>query len=219
MPTVLVQGRIAAPHAHRLRAFAPEGWEVTVWDPSSDPVEAFEPLALAADVIVGGGIPIPWPEVPNLKLFQIPWTGFDFTAPEKMPTGVPVANTYEHETTIAEFIMAGILEMRVGLRKLDGDFRAGGWEGLAPGVSPLHGEVRGATLGVIGYGHIGYETAVRAKAFGMRCIGVRRSQQPCPSELDWLGQNDRMDELLAESDFVLVACDMNAETILSLIHI
>lgn len=132
MPTVLVQGRIAAPHAPRLKRFAPDGWDVTVWDPSSDPVEAFEPLALEADVIVGGGVPIPWPEVPNLKLFQIPWTGFDFTAPAKMPPGVPVANTYEHETTIAEFIMAGILEMRVGLRQLDCDFRAGGWEGLAP---------------------------------------------------------------------------------------
>ena len=213
MPTVLVQGRIAAPHAPRLKRFAPDGWDVTVWDPSSDPVEAFEPLALEADVIVGGGVPIPWPEVPNLKLFQIPWTGFDFTAPAKMPPGVPVANTYEHETTIAEFIMAGILEMRVGLRQLDCDFRAGGWEGLAPGVSPIHREVRGATLGIIGYGHIGYETAIRANAFGMRCIGVRRSQQPYPAELAWLGQNDRMDELLAQSDFVLVACDMNDETI------
>ncbi len=213
MPTVLVQGRIAAPHAHRLRRYAPDGWEVTVWDPSNDPVEAFGPLAAHADVIVGGGIPTAWPEVPNLKLFQIPWTGYDFTAPEKIPTGVPVANTFEHETAIAEFIMAGILEMRVGLQTLDADFRKGGWEGLAPGVSPIHGEVRGATLGVIGYGHIGYETAIRANAFGMRCIGVRRSKQPCPPELAWLGQNDRMDELLAESDFVLVACDMNAETI------
>ena len=213
MPTVLIQGRIAAPKADLMRRYAPEGWEVAVWDPATDPVEAFEPLAKQADVIVGGGIPTPWPEVPNLKLFQIPWTGFDFTAPEKMPPGVPVANTYEHETTIAEFILAGMLEWKVGLRKLDADFRAGGWEGLAPGVSPVHGEVRGATLGVIGYGHIGHETAVRANAFGMRCIGVRRSAQPCPPELDWLGQNDRMDELLADSDFVLVACDMNAETI------
>ena len=213
MPTVLVQGRIAAPHAHRLKRHAPAGWDVAVWDPSTDPVEAFEPLARQADVIVGGGIPIAWPEVPKLKLFQIPWTGFDFTAPEKMPPGLPVANTYEHETAIAEYIMAGILEMRVGLRKLDSDFRAGGWEGLAPGVAPIHGEVRGATLGVIGYGHIGHETALRAKAFGMRCIGIRRSAQPRPAELDWLGQTDRMDELLAESDFVLVACDMNDETI------
>lgn len=212
MPTVLVQGRIAAPHAHRLKRFAPDGWEVAVWDPMADPVEAFEPLAARADVIVGGGIPIAWPDVPNLKLFQIPWTGFDFTAPEKMPPGVAVANTYEHETAIAEFILAGILEMRVGLRTLDRDFRAGGWGGFAPGVSPIHGEVRGATLGIIGYGHIGHETAIRANAFGMRCIGVRRSKQPCPPELAWLGQNDRLDELLATSDFVLVACDLNDET-------
>ena len=31
-----------------------------------------------------------------------------------------------------------------------------------------------------------------------------------PPELDWLGGPDRLDELLAESDFVLIACAMNS---------
>ena len=47
----------------------------------------------------------------------------------------------------------------------------------------------------------------------MRCIGVRRSAVPCPPELDWLGQSHDIDELLAASDFVVVACDMNESTI------
>lgn len=213
MPTVLVQGRIAAPRLDLMQKYAPEGWQVTCWNPKEQSEEEFLPLALEADVIVGGGIPVPWPEVPKLKLFQIPWTGYDFTSPERMPKGVPVANTFEHETTIAEFVLAGMLEWQIGLRAMDAEFRAKGWGGYAAGGTPSHRELRGATLGIIGHGHIGRETAIRANAFGMRCIGVRRSEKPCPPELDWLGQNDRMDELLETSDFVLVACDMNDETI------
>lgn len=213
MPIVLVQGAIATSRIDLMRRFAPEGWQVSNWDPANDDPADFTALAQTADVIVGGGPPVPWPEVPNLKLFQIPWTGFDFTAPEKMPKGVPVANTYEHETAIAEYVLLGMLEWQIGLRHMDADIRANGWAGYGPGRAPIHGEVMGKTLGIVGHGHIGMETARRANAFGMRCIGIRRSAQPCPPELDWLGQSDRLDELLAESDFVLIACDMNDETI------
>ena len=62
------------------------------------------------------------------------------------------------------------------------------------------------------YGQIGAEVAKRANAFGMRVIGVRRRQQPTPAFLDWLGTADRLDELLAESDFVIIACDLNDAT-------
>ncbi|MEM9062004.1 MAG: 2-hydroxyacid dehydrogenase [Pseudomonadota bacterium] len=213
MPKVLVQGAIAARRAPMLAEMLGPDWQVVSWHPGQDAKDAFSPLATDADVIVGGGIPVAWPEVGKLKLFQIPWTGFDFTAPEKMPKGVPVANTFEHETCIAEFVLLAMLEWEIGLRHLDSDIRKNGWGGFGPGLAPSHGEVKGKTLGIVGYGHIGHETAMRAKAFGMRCIGIRRSAQPCTPELDWLGQTDRLDELLAESDFVLIACDMNEETI------
>ena len=213
MPTILVQGAIAAARVDLMRKHAPDGWRVELWDPAHDAIDTFAAKARAADVIVGGGIPTDWPDVPKLKLFQIPWTGYDFTAPEKIPVGVPVANTFEHETAIAEYALLGMLEWEIGLRHLDASFRSEGWCGYGPGIAPTHGEVRGKTLGIVGYGHIGYETAMRANAFGMHSIGVRRSKQPCPPELDWLGQTDRLGELLAESDYVLIACDMNAETI------
>lgn len=213
MPTVLVQGAIAAPRADLLRRHAPAGWEVLVWDPKTDDPGAFAGLAKRADVIVGGGIPVPWPPVPALKLFQIPWTGHDFTAPEKIPAGVPVANTFEHETAIAEYVLLGMLEWQIRLCALDRAFRDTGWGGHGTGQAPSHGEVRGKTLGIVGHGHIGHETAVRARAFGMRCIGIRRSARPCPPELDWLGRPDRLDDLLGQSDYVLIACDMNDQTI------
>ena len=49
MPTVLVQGRIAAPKADLMRRHAPKGWQVTVWNPETDRVADFESLAIERD--------------------------------------------------------------------------------------------------------------------------------------------------------------------------
>jgi len=213
MPTALVQGRIASPYADMLRNFLSDNWEVLVWDPEKNNVDEFVPMALRADAVIGGTIPLAkWPTTPNLKLFQIPWTGYDFCSPETMPAGIPVANCFEHESAIAEYVLAGMLETRIGLRQMDAKFRAKGWDGRMPGAGVYHGEVRNNTVGIIGYGHIGEEVAKRAKAFDMRVIGVRRSAQETPEFMDWLGTSERMDELLSESDFIIVTCDLNSET-------
>lgn len=211
--TVLVQGRIAAPRAEALRARLGAGWQVLTWTPEADAPEAFAALAAKADAIVGGAPPVqPWPPVPRLKLFQIPWTGHEWTGPERMPQGVPVANCFEHETAIAEYVLLAMLEWRIRLCRMDARFRREGWGGRGVASGPRHGEVRGASLGILGYGHIGHEVALRARAFGMRVAGIRRARVPCPPELDWLGTPDRLDELIGWSDFLLLACDLNDET-------
>ncbi len=213
MPTVLVQGRIATDHTERLRGLLDDSWTVLEWDPRKHAVDDFTPMATEADVVIGGKIPLErWPAVPKLKLFQIPWAGHDFCTPADMPAGVPVCNTYEHESSIAEYVLAAMLEWRIGLRHMDANFRANGWGGKGPGESAEHGEVRGSMVGIVGYGHIGAEVARRAAAFDMRVIGIRRRQQDTPEPLDWLGTSDRLDDLLAQSDFVVIACDMNDET-------
>ncbi|HUF86590.1 MAG TPA: 2-hydroxyacid dehydrogenase [Thermohalobaculum sp.] len=213
MPTVLLQGRLAAPRADALRERLGADWRVLAWHPDADPLDAFAPLAAEADSIVGGRPPVePWPPVPRLRLFQIPWTGSEWTGPERMPRGVAVANVYEHETAIAEYVVLAMLEWRIGLRGMDARFRREGWGGRQVATGPRHGEVRGATLGIVGHGHIGHEVALRARALGMRVAGIRSTQLPCPPELDWLGTPERLDELLGWSDFVLLACDLNAAT-------
>ena len=106
-----------------------------------------------------------------------------------------------------------MLEMKIGLRDMDKRFRAEGWGGRQPGASLFHEEIRSRTVGLIGYGHIGKEIAKRAAAFDMRIIAIRRSQQDAVAPLDWIGTVDQLDKLLTESDFVVVACDMNEDTI------
>lgn len=213
MPTVLMQGFIAPNHVEDIRRHLPADWKILSWDSRTEDAQAFAPLATKADAIVGGNIPgTGWPETPKLKIFQIPWTGYNFTSEARMPAGVPVCNCFEHESAIAEYILLGMLEWSLGLRKMDADFRATGWSGKMPGAGPLHGEVKGKTVGIVGYGHIGEAVAKRAVAFDMRVVGIRRSKQTTPPNLAWLGQSDRLDDLLEESDFVVLACDLNDET-------
>ncbi len=213
MPTALVQGRIAVQYTHLLKKYLTDDWVVLEWDPATNIPSEFPEMAAKADCMVGGAIPSEqWPPIPNLKLFQIPWTGYDFCSTQTMPANVPVCNCFEHESAIAEYVLGGMLEMCLGLRKLDQDFRSGGWKGKNPGENIPHGELLNATVGIIGYGHIGFEVAKRAKAFGMRVIGTRRSRQETPEFLDWLGTADKMGQLLSESDYIIVACDLNAET-------
>lgn len=78
--------------------------------------------------------------------------------------------------------------------------------------APPLGELRGATLGLVGFGHIGHEIAVRAKAFGMRVIAVRRrpALEPAPADAQW--GMERLDDLLAQSDWLVVCAAHTRET-------
>lgn len=72
-------------------------------------------------------------------------------------------------------------------------------------------ELAGQTLGVIGAGSIGSEIAIRAKAFGMKTIGVAtraREQAGFDRVLDRSG----LDELLSTSDYVVVITPLTEAT-------
>ncbi len=69
----------------------------------------------------------------------------------------------------------------------------------------------GKTVGIIGLGAIGSETARRAQAFGMKVVGCRRSQRRA-RYCDAMVPRERLPELLHESDFVIIAVPWTPET-------
>ena len=75
----------------------------------------------------------------------------------------------------------------------------------------VHGEVAGKTIGIVGFGRIGKAIAVRARAFGMRVLAVNRSGAPA-AEADRVERFDWLEGLLAESDYVVLACPLTDET-------
>ncbi len=73
-------------------------------------------------------------------------------------------------------------------------------------------ELNGKTAVVIGVGGIGSQIAVRAKAFGMRVVGVDPKDLPYAPYLDRVVKPDRLDEVLPEADVVFMAAPHTPET-------
>jgi phosphoglycerate dehydrogenase-like enzyme len=76
----------------------------------------------------------------------------------------------------------------------------------------VHGELNGQTCGIIGLGHSGQDLAQKAKAFHMRVIGMRRSNQPTPN-VDEIYPRERLHEFLGQSDFVVITTPRTPETV------
>ena len=211
---ILLQGRIAVDAKDYLQAFSESHWQISVWDPDTMSVDNFRKIASTCDVMIGGNIPTDsWPPVPQLQLFQIPWAGFNHTGPDKMPLNIPVCNCFEHESSIAEYVMLSMLEWEIRLCQMDASMREKGWGGRIIGLTGnYHGELAGKTVGFVGYGHIARAVAARAQAFDLRLQAVRRNTSDHPSELSWLGSIEELPELLQSSDYVVIACDLNPAT-------
>ena len=78
---------------------------------------------------------------------------------------------------------------------------------------PRPRELAGATLGLVGLGSIGRAVAKHAAALGMRVIAVRENpDKQTPEAVEQTFAPPAIDELLARSDFVVLAVPLTAET-------
>ncbi len=82
-----------------------------------------------------------------------------------------------------------------------------GWPRV-PGLSILYG----TTLGIIGFGEIGREIALRAHAFGMRVICTQRTPMSDAEQREWHVEYRERDALLQESDWLCIQLPANAGT-------
>jgi phosphoglycerate dehydrogenase-like enzyme len=72
-------------------------------------------------------------------------------------------------------------------------------------IDRAHLHLSDATLGIVGLGSIGSEVARRGLAFGMRVLSVDPVQLQAPEGVTALWPLERLPDLLAESDFVVIA--------------
>ena len=81
--------------------------------------------------------------------------------------GIPVFNApFSNTRSVAELVMAETVMLMRGITDRSAGCHRGEWLKSAKGCH----EVRGKTLGIIGYGNIGSQLAALAEAFGMRVI-------------------------------------------------
>lgn len=109
--------------------------------------------------------------------------------------GIPVFNApFSNTRSVAELVIAEIVMLSRKLGDRTMEMHQGKWRKSAANAN----EVRGKTLGIIGYGHIGRQVGVLAEAFGMRVLFFD------VLKLLPMGNNQpaELDGLLEKSDFV-----------------
>ncbi|KAG8983800.1 hypothetical protein FRB90_005757, partial [Tulasnella sp. 427] len=81
--------------------------------------------------------------------------------------GIPVFNSpFSNSRSVAELVMSEVIALSRQLVDRANEMRQGTWNK----VSKSCWEVRGKTLGIVGYGHIGSQLSVLAEAFAMRVL-------------------------------------------------
>ena len=97
--------------------------------------------------------------------FCIGTNQIDLTAAKH--AGIPVFNApYSNTRSVAELVIAEAIMLMRGIPQKSAECHRGGWSKSASGSH----EIRGKTLGIIGYGHIGTQIGVMAEALGMHVI-------------------------------------------------
>lgn len=87
------------------------------------------------------------------------------------------------------------------------------WRGV-PGMESLRA-LYGRTLGILGMGHTGTELAARAKAFGMRVLGYRRSDLPSPPSVDQMyctARGETIRPILEQCDILALVLNLSDAT-------
>lgn len=128
--------------------------------------------------------------------------------PEVLTSSVPMTNGRGlFRRALAEWTVGAMVHFAYDFRRLLRQQAAAKWEGFD------HPTLFGKTIGIIGFGAIGREIAVRAKAFDMRITMLRR-KKPCNQDplVDRAYAPAQLHEMLAECDYVAIAAPLTAET-------
>ena len=110
--------------------------------------------------------------------------------------GVPVFNApFSNTRSVAELVICEIVMLSRHLGDRSREVHEGKWRKVAKGSH----EVRGKTLGIVGYGHIGSQVGILAEAMGLRVIAF---DVKATLSMGNVRHIPTLDELLEQSDFV-----------------
>ena len=161
-----------------------------------------------AEVFFGYHSPEVFLEAPDLKWIQTTSAGLDMMlTPEVTALGLQVTNASGlHAPPVVETAWALTLAVSRCLRHFNKCQDEHVWDQFVPW------DLNGRTAGVVGLGGIGRRYAKIAAAFGMRVIAVDLHSPPKPDEVESLWGLDRLNDLVAEADVLMIACPATSET-------
>jgi len=151
---------------------------------------------------------------PELKVISNIAVGYNnIDVPAATARGIRVTNTPGVlDDTTADLTWALLMAAARRIAEGDAYVRAGDWK-IAFGVQYFLGQdIHHATLGIIGMGRIGQAIARRASGFDMRVLYNNRSRLPEADEKRLGATRVERDQLLAQSDFVVVMAPYSPAT-------
>lgn len=180
---------------------APEGSAATV-----------KQLAAGADgIITRSKLPDDiFEAAPGLRAVTIHGTGTDLVPlASASARGVPVANLPGvNAQSVAEYCVMAMLMLARNIVSIAAAIRSQPWDQARMLAMPTR-EVGGMTVGIVGVGAIGARLAkICRSGLGMNVLGHQRRLDRLPPEARASG----LDELLAQSDFIVIACPLTPET-------
>ncbi len=156
-------------------------------------------LANTEAMLAGGASPGLLPSMPKLRWAQALTAGVEgwLALPDLPPNLTLTCARGTHRESMPENILGAIFYVAKPYAAAVADQPAHKWSHRV--AQPLNGK----TLGILGLGAVGQELARLATALGMRVIGTKRRVEPMPGLAD-VFPSDRTDEVLAQSDFVVL---------------
>ncbi len=144
----------------------------------------------------------------NLKWIQVLTAGVNrLLFPELVESQVLLTNASGiHRIPISEIVMAMALALAKKLHKYIQFKNEGLWKRVQTE------ELAGKTMGILGLGSIGMETAWKAKCFDMRVLALKKRPIRRPTYIDEVLGPEDLDYLLRESDFLVITVPLTDET-------
>ncbi len=195
-------------HPDAARLLTERGFEVTTVKGALDEAELVEAvrdvqlLGIRSKTTVTKAALDAAPDLLGIGAFCIGTNQIDLEAAADRGTVVfnaPFSNT----RSVVELVIAEIIAMARHLTDKNAKMHAGIWDKSAKGAH----EVRGRTLGIVGYGNIGSQLSVVAESLGMRVLFYDVADKLALGNARRCGS---LDELLAEAETVTLHVDGRA---------
>lgn len=185
-----------------------EGHSFRAYGKNTDPAVQIE-RAADADVIMLANMPLTDEVIrscPSLRFIDVAFTGVDhigLDAAKERNIAVSNASGYSNES-VAELVLGMAIDLFRHVSQVEERCRTGGTkEGL------VGRELKGHTVGIVGFGAIGRRTAELFHAMGCRILAnSRHKKEDMPEYAAYV----TLDELLRESDIISLHCPLTPET-------
>ncbi len=203
-PLAITQEEMAA----LKKPFEAQGWVFREYARTTDKDTLIQE-AKTAEAMILANMPMPAEVIAaceNLKFIDVAFTGVDhvgLSAARERGITVSNASGYSNES-VAELVIGMALSLLRNMRQVEQRCRDG------KTMAGLMGsELRGKTVGIIGFGKIGARSAELFHAFGAHILAQSRTRHTnVPEYITQVTQ----EELLKQSDIVVLHCPLNDST-------